>query len=149
MKDNTTEQPQTDEFYDVCYVVADDDDEDLLLMRSALSRLCKPLPVREFHDGQQVIDYLNGNTAIRDDHDTHWLLVLDMNMPRLNGLETLRAIRQNADWNSIPVLLFTDAHDESLIEQALASGANGCIVKPMNLQEYSQLFDRFFRPYLQ
>jgi len=141
-------QPTEDELYPICYVVADDDPEELFLMRTALLQQERPLPIREFYDGQHVIDYLQGNSAIREDEDTHWLLVLDMQMPRLNGLETIKAIRKNPAWDTIPILLFTDEQDQTLIYEAIASGANGCVTKPGRLEDYSQLFDVFFKPYL-
>lgn len=140
--------PSEKELYPVCYVIADDDEEELMLMRLALARHQKPLPIREFSDGQQVIDYLTRNHTLRSDEDTHWLLVLDMHMPRLNGLETLKIIRQNPDFDSIPILLFADSQDKQLIRAALDSGANGCVSKPRSMNEYAQLFDQFFSTYL-
>ncbi|QJD77396.1 response regulator [Spirosoma rhododendri] len=137
-----------EELYPVCYVVADDDPDELLLMRAALSQQQRPLPVREFVDGQYVVDYLLDNRESRNDEDVHWLLILDMHMPRLNGLETVKAIRQNHNWDTIPILLFTEEDNDSLIQEALASGANGCITKPERLDDYRQLFDKFFSPYL-
>ncbi len=148
MNQLSEKQPTEDELYPICYVVADDDPEELFLMCTALQQQERPLPIREFYDGQHVIDYLHQNSAIREDEDTHWLLVLDMQMPRLNGLETIKAIRKNPDWDTIPILLFTDEQDQALIYEAIASGANGCVTKPVQLEDYRQLFDDFFKPYL-
>jgi CheY-like chemotaxis protein len=148
MNQASDNQPVEDEHYPLCYVVADDDAEELFLMRTALMQQERPLPVREFYDGQHVIDYLQRNSDMREDEDAHWLLVLDMQMPRLNGLETINAIRKNPDWDTIPILLFTDEQDQTLIYEAMASGANGCVTKPERLEDYRQLFDDFFKPYL-
>lgn len=148
MNQTSENQPTEDELYPICYVVADDDPEELFLMRMALLQQERPLPVREFHDGQHVIDYLQENGGLREDEDKHWLLVLDMQMPRLNGLETVKTIRQNPNWDTIPILLFTEEENYALIQEAMASGANGCVTKPERLEDYRQLFDDFFKPYL-
>lgn len=75
------------------YVVVDDDEDDRLLMRLALEQANRMLPVFEFSDGQELIDYLTENAASQADTYVHWLVVMDINMPRLNGLDTVEKIR--------------------------------------------------------
>ena len=134
--------------YELSYVVVDDDEDDRFLMRSALERSNRPLPVFEFADGQELIDYLNENANVRNDKDMHWLVVMDINMPRLNGLEALKVLRQNSYWAKLPVLILSTSDDPVLIEKSLANGANGYITKPASSDKFVEIFDTFFSPWL-
>lgn len=135
--------------YDLSYIVVDDDEDDRYFLRLALEQAQRPLPVYEFTNGQELLDYLTYNASIRDDIDNHWLVVLDINMPILNGIETLKCIRQNPDWQALPVLMLSTSDNPSMRQQAIDEGANGYLVKPTSLASYASLFDEFFAPWLQ
>ncbi|AUD06315.1 response regulator [Spirosoma pollinicola] len=137
-----------DRKYDLSYIVVDDED-DRYFLRLALEQAHRPLPVYEFTNGQELLDYLTYNASIRQDLDNHWLVVLDVNMPILNGLETLKCIRQNPAWQMLPVLILSTSDNPSMRQQALEEGANGYLVKPTSLTSYASLFDDFFAPWLQ
>lgn len=130
------------------YIVVDDDEDDRYFLRLALEQACRPLPVYEFSSGQELLDYLTYNASIRDDTDNHWLLVLDINMPIMNGIETLKCIRQNPAWQNLPILILSTADNPLMKRQALQEGANGYLVKPTSLPSYVRLFDDFFAPWL-
>lgn len=136
------------ENYSLSYVVVDDDDDDRLLMRMALEKAQRTLPVFEFSDGQELIDYLTENAQRRADTTTHWLVVLDINMPRMNGLEAIKRIRQNPFWSKMPVLMLSTSDDPDLIRESLSCGANGYITKPQSAQQFVEIFDNFFAPWL-
>ncbi len=134
--------------YDLSYVVVDDDEDDRLLMRLALERANRPLPILEFADGQEMIDYLIENANARDDEDIHWLVILDVNMPRLNGLDTVKRIRQNPDWAEMPVLMLSTSDDQAKAQELINNGANGYITKPYIAEKFVEIFDKFFSPWL-
>ncbi len=134
--------------YELSYIIVDDDEDDRLLMRLALEKANRPLPVLEFTDGQEVIDYLNSNANARPDEDMHWLVVLDVNMPRLNGLSTVKQLRQNPYWAKLPVLMLSTSDDPAVINESIANGANGYITKPRQMEGYVAIFDQFFAPWL-
>ena len=133
---------------EVSYVVVDDDDDDRLLMRLALEQGQRTLPVLEFSDGQALIDYLSQDASNQPDEDMHWLVVMDVNMPRLNGLDALVQLRQNPYWAKLPVLMLSTADDPATRQAALDRGANGYLVKPNSVQDYAPLFDQHFAPWL-
>jgi CheY-like chemotaxis protein len=83
---------------------ADDDADDLLLMREILERTDDRHHVLEMSNGRDVLQYLS---AIEDSENFPCLIILDVNMPILNGLETLVQIKSNKKFQSIPVVLFT------------------------------------------
>lgn len=134
--------------YKVSYVLVDDDEDDRHLMRLALEQAERPLPVIEFSDGQEMIDYLSENAASRDDQHMHWLVILDVNMPRMNGSETVKKLRQNPYWAKLPILIMSTSNDPVKAQALLEEGANGYITKPGNQQGYVDIFDQFFAPWL-
>lgn len=134
--------------YDLSYVLVDDDEEDRYLMRLALEQADRPLPVIEFADGQEMIDYLLGNADLRDDQNMHWLVILDVNMPRLNGSDTVKKLRQNPYWAKLPILMLSTSDDPVKAQALIEEGANGYITKPRDQQGYVDIFDQFFAPWL-
>ena len=64
------------------------------------------------------------------------LVLLDINMPRMNGFETLRGLREHRQFNNVPVLMFSASEDEADIAEAASLGANGYIVKPFTMDAF-------------
>jgi CheY-like chemotaxis protein len=137
-----------DKKYPLSYVLVDDDEDDRLLIKLALQKAERPLPIYEFTNGQELIDYLDHNSSIREDNDYHWLIVMDINMPILDGISTLKYIRQHSHWQKIPILMLSTSSSDSMVNNALRSGANGYIVKPTSIERYKNIFDEFFVPWL-
>lgn len=137
-----------DRKYEMSYILVDDDEDDRHFLRMALQEALRPLPIYEFSNGQELLDYLT-YAGIREDRDNHWLLVIDINMPIMDGLTTVTHIRAREDWQHIPILMLSTSDSDSIIDEALAAGANGYLVKPTSLKEYIRLFDKFFAPWLQ
>ncbi|GAB4032846.1 response regulator [Spirosoma gilvum] len=134
--------------YPLSYILVDDDEDDRLLIKLAFQNAQKQLPIYEFTNGQQLLDFLTYNSAIREDDDVHWLVVMDINMPILDGLSAVQQIRQRPNWQNIPVLIMSTADDPQTIERAKASGATDYIVKPTSINQYTAIFDQFFVPWL-
>lgn len=73
-------------------------------------------------------------------------IVLDFNMPKINGLELLRLLKDNSKLKHIPVIMYSATMDIELHKKALLSGAVKCIRKPYNMQELPGLLQSFFQP---
>ena len=87
-------------------IFADDDADDLELITGFFKQYNRNTNVLEFRDGKEVIKFLDdfaGSTS------NPLLIVLDVNMPRMNGRETLESIRGNPEFRSIPVVMYTTA----------------------------------------
>lgn len=130
------------------YVVVDDDEDDRMLMRLALEKSNRMLPILEFSDGQELIHYLTQNAGSRVDKDMHWLVVMDVNMPRLNGLDAIKQLKQNPDWAKLPVLMLSTSDNPAMIQESLNRGANGYITKPGSVDKFAEIFDKHFAPWL-
>ena len=83
-------------------------------------------------EGYEVLEATNGQEGLEKIQSTADLsfIVLDINMPVMNGLEMLGKMRENSDFNHIPVFVLTTEGDPKKIEEAKSKGANGWMVKP-------------------
>jgi len=88
-------------------------------------------------DGQQALDYLfcEGEYAGRTSTVVPRLILLDLKMPRVDGIEVLRAIKGNPETRRIPVVIMTSSQEESDIAKSYDLGANSYIVKPIHFDE--------------
>lgn len=107
--------------------VADDNVAILQGLERALS--ARGYRVRTAEDGEAVM------ALLRDSGEEPDLLLLDVMMPRLGGLEVLRAVRADARWCDVPVVLITATRDESLAAMARAVGVVDLLPKPFRLDE--------------
>ena len=101
-------------------IFADDDADDLELITGFFKQYNQNINVLEFKDGKEVLKFLDDFAL----NATPLLIVLDINMPRLNGKETLAAIRKNPKYQFIPVVIYTTSSsnvDEDFCRQLGAS----------------------------
>ena len=91
-------------------------------------------------DGAQALDYLfrRGNYADRDDVFPR-LVLLDLKMPRVDGIEVLKAIKQDERTRRIPVVITTSSQDERDVAQSYDLGANSYVVKPVEFGAFADL----------
>jgi len=112
----------------------DDDEDDRFLFRQAISIVNKELNVFEMIDGQHLMEAIEDFSANQID-----LVLLDLNMPRMNGLETVKAIRAKFPINPIPTVIISTASHPLYIEQAYACGATDFITKPNSFEGIIEL----------
>jgi CheY-like chemotaxis protein len=119
-------------------LLADDSADDVFLIRSAFKKGGFADPIYVVSDGEQVLQYLRGQGpyANRQQHPVPHLLLLDLNMPRLNGFEVLSWIRGRQEWMCLPVIVLTTSFYGPEIKRAYDLGANSFITKP---PEFSHL----------
>jgi len=106
-------------------IVADDDDDDRMLVQSAFQENRIDLQVHFALDGTDLMEILN-----KDSIEKPIFILLDLNMPKKNGKEVLKEIKEDPALKKIPVIIFTTAKNESEIRKCYELGANTYIVKP-------------------
>jgi CheY-like chemotaxis protein len=127
-------------------LVADDDEDDRELTRDALLEV-NAGTVRFVRDGQELLDYLrNKGAEAGQPAETPDLVLLDLNMPRMNGAQALSEIRADRDIASIPVVVFTTSRDEQDVRDSYERGANSFISKPSTFADLVEAM-RAFRTY--
>jgi CheY-like chemotaxis protein len=119
-------------------LLADDSPDDIFLIKSAFKKAGFPDPIYVVSNGEEVLRYLKGEGAFADrqHYPVPHLLLLDLNMPRLNGFEVLTWIRGRQEWMCLPVIVLTTSFYGPEIKRAYDLGANSFITKP---PEFAQL----------
>jgi|SRR3954470_21887772 CheY-like chemotaxis protein len=102
-------------------IFADDDADDLELVTGLFKQYNQDVNVLEFRNGQEVIKFLDDSAS---NSNPPLLIVLDINMPGPNGLETLAAIRKHARYRHIPVVIYTNSNDAADRELTNKLGAS-------------------------
>jgi CheY-like chemotaxis protein len=111
----------------------EDDPNDRALLQRALRKAEIQVRLESASDGQVGIDYLNGAEDFQDRtrFPVPSLVLLDLKMPRKNGFEVLEWIRQQPQFISLPVIVFTSSTNEADIRRAYEQGANSYLIKPL------------------
>jgi two-component system, response regulator len=91
-------------------------------------------------DGEQALNYLfrRGNYADRDDSLPR-LVLLDLKMPRVDGIEALKAVKKDERTRRVPVVIMTSSHEESDVVQSYDLGANSYVVKPVDFKAFEDI----------
>jgi len=118
-------------------LLAEDNPQDVELTIEALSEHNLANNVVSVKDGVEVMEYLNyegrfkkrkkGNPAV---------LLLDIKMPRMNGIEVLETIRGNEKMKTIPVVMLTSSREEPDLKKCYELGVNAYVVKPVNFKDF-------------
>jgi CheY-like chemotaxis protein len=121
-------------------LLVEDNPSDVRLTKRALeqSHITNPLVVAE--DGREALDYLFGLGAHegRDVSDLPRLVLLDLNLPRLNGLEVLRELRANERTRRLPVVILTSSQEQQDIMAGYDLGANSYVRKPVDFAQFAE-----------
>ena len=120
-----------------CILVADDNDNDVQLILMALGRHKSRYQVAVAHDGAEALDYLyrRGEFQSRSAGNPV-VILLDLKMPRVDGLEVLRQIKGDPQLKAIPVVMLTSSREESDVHTSYQLGVNAYVVKPVDFQEF-------------
>lgn len=115
------------------------DDEALTLHAFSRNRITNPVVV--VHDGVEAIDYLfgTGTYAGRDLRVMPAVVLLDLKLPRIDGLEVLRRIRADARTTLLPVVVLTTSRETLDLQQAYNLGANSYIRKPVDFDRFQEV----------
>jgi CheY-like chemotaxis protein len=127
-------------------LIAEDNEDDIQLVHLALKKSGLTNPVHVCRDGAEVIDYLQGNKpyADRQQYPFPRLLILDLKMPKLNGLEVLRWVRDHPYCAVIPTIILSTSVLKSDIQEAYELGANAYISKPAEFAKLPLIFKDLF-----
>lgn len=118
-------------------LLVEDDPNDAELTLEGLTRKGLANQVDWVRDGEEALDYLLRQGPHRDRaHGNPFLVILDINLPKLSGLEVLQRIRSTPELRLIPVVLLTSSREDRDLTAAYKLGANAYVVKPVRFAEF-------------
>lgn len=125
---------------DLILLVEDNQDDEALMLR-AFNRNQLPNPVMVVRDGIEALDFLFARDVFsnRAGKSPPKVIVLDMKLPRLDGLGVLKAIRSDPRTRLVPVLMLTSSFQEQDLVSSYALGANSYLVKPIDFTEFMEM----------
>jgi CheY-like chemotaxis protein len=126
----------------VIILSAEDDTGHFTLIRKNFARASLTNQILHFKDGQEIVDFLWGKTdpsqpeAPRFDPRTAYVILLDIRMPKIDGVEVLRRVKADATLRAIPVIMLTTTDDPTEINRCYGLGCSFYIVKPADYIEF-------------
>ena|SRR5882762_1138308 len=119
-------------------LIAEDREDDILLMRRAFRSAAIPNPIHVVRDGDEAIAYLQGEAqyANRAEYPLPALMLLDLKMPRVDGFEVLRWLRGQPGLSTLRVIVLTSSSDMGDVNRAYHLGANSFLVKPTDFENF-------------
>ena len=131
-------------------LLVEDNPDDELLMRRALAKNAVPNEVVVAHDGVEALDYLfaTGPHAGRDPDGMPRLVLLDLKLPRLNGLEVLQRLRADRRTCLLPVVILTSSREHQDVLDGYGLGANSYVRKPVDFEQFLATVEQLKRYWL-
>lgn len=114
-------------------LLVEDDEIDVMTVKRALKEIKVSNPVVVAGNGEEALEYLNNCK-----YDKPYIILLDINMPRMNGIEFLRISKQESNIRKIPVIVLTTSKEEQDIVESYDLGVSGYMIKPV---DYGQFVD--------
>jgi len=127
--------------YDKTVLLVEDNVDDERLTLRALKKNNIMNEVVVACDGEEALDFLFGRNKYsgRDVSQTPAVIILDLKLPKLSGLEVLKEIRDREETMLLPVVVLTSTDDDEQVKESARLGANSFIKKPVDSSEYSEM----------
>lgn len=117
----------------ISILLADDDVDDRYIFDSAVKDINNLCQIFQVDDGEKLIDFINNSPSIPD------FIVLDINMPKVSGLDCLKYIKNNKKYNKINVLMLSTSTNDHDVREAFHNGASLYIRKPHSYAELKNI----------
>lgn len=122
----------------ISILVADDNVDDCILMREAFFEAKLNNPLEYVHNGKELIDYLKREDKYESlkDKELPGLILLDLNMPKMDGREALKIIKSDPGLRLIPIVVFSTSKAQEDIYRSYDLGVNSFISKPLSFDDF-------------
>lgn len=126
-------------------LVAEDDENDAFILKRALDQAGATCPVHFCRDGFAVQAYFSGEDPYGDRKrfPWPWVLIVDLKMPKMGGLELLKWLRAHPEHRHMPAVVLTASRQPSDVREAYHAGASSYLVKPSNYESLVEMMKLF------
>ncbi len=119
-------------------LLVEDNPMDLDFMLQALAEHSVLNPVRVCRDGEEALEFIEAHST-PDDPDLPLLVLLDLRLPKVDGIDVLRAAREHTTWKQIPFVVMTTSSENTDISRAYELGVNSYVVKPVDFATFAEV----------
>lgn len=122
-------------------LVVEDDENDAMFLERAFAKAGITNPIRRVENGEEAVAYLKGEGRFsdREKHAFPRVIVTDLKMPQMDGLQLLRWLQENPKYRVVPTIVFTSSTSQSDVNDAFDRGAGAYIVKPVDVRELERI----------
>jgi CheY-like chemotaxis protein len=120
-------------------LIVDDDEGHAILIRENLEAAGLTNPIEHFRDGQAVLDYFSQRPRNAAES---FLVLLDIRMPKVDGIEVLRRLKADAELSKLPIIMLTTTDDSREVERCYELGCNVYIQKPVDYERFAEAIRR-------
>jgi CheY-like chemotaxis protein len=122
-------------------LIAEDSEDDAYFLRRAMEKIGWKNPVQILTDGGEVMDYLKGDGQYEDRSRYPFpsVMFIDIKMPRVNGFEVLKWLKEHEQCKVVPTIVFSSSDEPEDIERAYQLGANAYFVKPATADKLERM----------
>src|SRR5215216_415521 len=125
-------------------LIAEDDADDRFLLKTAFEESGYENTLKFVENGVELIRHLKEVTERKNSDEFPGFILLDLNMPKKDGREVLKEIKENKVYKKIPVIVFTTTKNESEISRCYELGANSYVVKPLVFDELVKIIEGLY-----
>jgi CheY-like chemotaxis protein len=120
-------------------LIVDDDEGHAILIRENLESAGMPNRIEHFKDGQAVLDFFSARPPTP--HESY-IVLLDIRMPKIDGIEVLRRMRADAELRMLPIIMLTTTDDVRDVQRCHQLGCSGYIQKPVDYEKFADAIRR-------
>ncbi|KPJ66798.1 MAG: chemotaxis protein CheY [Coxiella sp. DG_40] len=114
-------------------LLVEDDNVDVMVVERLLNNLKIVNSLVHFTNGQEALEYLRN-----EDDEKPCVIFLDLNMPKMNGIEFLKVVKAEQKLRKIPIVMLTTSKEEQDVIESFKFGINGYVVKPLDYEKFKE-----------
>lgn len=123
-------------------LLVEDDPSDRELVRRVLGKNGFPCEIHEARDGEEALDFIFGKGDHSGNHQVPQLpslVLLDLHLPKVDGLEVLRVVKRDSRTRGIPIVIMSSSKEPEDLIRCYREGANSCVQKPIDFDQYREV----------
>ncbi len=126
-------------------LIAEDSDEDFEVLQLLMQQMAVQNPIYRCTNGDKVLDFLYQEGDFRDRSDLvrPSVILLDLNLPGMDGRDVLEQLKQDQQFKEIPIVVFTTSSNPQDVEYCYRKGANGYLIKPVDADQLEKTVQAF------